>query len=67
MIMIERHNTVVCTFDTTRPRISAFEISEWLHETLQLQEKTVRMIQVVGSKRQVYIKLIDRENVVNLL
>jgi hypothetical protein len=65
--MIERHHTVVCTFDTTSPRISAFEIHEWLHETLRLQEQTVRMIQVDGSRRQVYIKLIDRENVVNLL
>jgi hypothetical protein len=65
--MVERHNTVVCTFDTASPHISAFDIHEWLHDVLRLQEHTVRMIQVDGPKRQVYIKLVDKEDLLNLL
>jgi hypothetical protein len=65
--MAERHNTVVCTFDPTSPRITAFDIREWIHEALRIPEHTVSMIQIDGIKRQVYIKLIDKECVLSLL
>jgi hypothetical protein len=57
--MSERQNTTVCSFDPASPRISAFKIHEWLQETLRLLESDVRMVQVDGSSRQVYVKFTD--------
>jgi hypothetical protein len=57
--MSERQNTLVCIFDTTSTRISAYQIHEWLHEQLRLPETDVRMIQIDGPRRQVYIKFTD--------
>jgi hypothetical protein len=57
--MVERQNTIVCSFDMTNPRISAYQIHEWIYETLRLEEQDIRMVQVDGPKRQVYIKFID--------
>jgi len=57
--MAARHNTTVCTFDPTGPRITACDIHEWIHQVLRIPEHTVSMIQIDGTKRQVYIKLID--------
>jgi hypothetical protein len=59
--MSERQNTIVCRFDMASPRISAYQIHEWLHETLQLDERDVRMVQVDGPKRQVFIKFSDSD------
>jgi hypothetical protein len=56
--MAERHNTLVCTFDPTSPRITAYDIHEWIHQVLRIPEHAVSMIQIVGTKRQVYIQLI---------
>ena len=57
--MGERQNTFVCTADPQSCRISAYEIHEWLYETLCLQESEVNMIQIDGPKRQFYIKVSD--------
>jgi len=54
-----RQNTFVCAFDPQSPRISAFEFHEWIKETLCLLESEVRLIQIDGPKRHVYIKLSD--------
>jgi len=50
-------NTIVCIFEQKSPRISAFEIHEWIHDTLRLPEPEERMIQIDGARRHVYIKL----------
>jgi hypothetical protein len=55
--MAERQNTLTCSFDPKSPRISAFEIHEWIHEQLKIPEHEVAMIQIDGPKRQVFIKL----------
>jgi hypothetical protein len=55
--MSERQNTIVCFFDPKRPRISAFDIHEWIHDTMRLTEADVEMVQVDGAKRQVFVKL----------
>ena len=61
--MAESHNT----FGPTSPRITAYDIHEWIHQVLQISEHTVSMIQIDGTKRQVYIKLIDNVYVQALL
>jgi hypothetical protein len=46
----ERQNTFVCAFDPQSPRISAFDIHEWIHNTLCLRESEVVMIQIDSPK-----------------
>ena len=57
--MSERRNTIVCCFDTNSPRISAFDIHEWIHHQLQVLKESVVKVQIVGIRRQVYIKFTD--------
>ena len=54
--MTERQQTIVCAFDQRSPRVSAFDIHEWIYETLHLQEHEVVMVQIDGLRRHVYIK-----------
>ena len=56
-----RQNTVVCIFDPKSPRISAFEIHEWIYEQLHVPENAVTMVQIDGPRRQVYIKLLESQ------
>jgi hypothetical protein len=53
--MNDRQNTIVCVFDPQNPHITAYQIHEWTYERLQLPEE-VRMIQMDGPRRCVYIK-----------
>jgi hypothetical protein len=55
----ERQNTAVCCFDPNSPHITAFDIHEWIHDVLKIPEHRVNMIQIDGTKRQVYIKFIE--------
>jgi hypothetical protein len=57
--MAESQNTVVCFFNPNSPRITAFDIQEWLHDVLKIPEDIVNTIQIDGTKRQVYIKFIE--------
>jgi hypothetical protein len=65
--MAERQNTIVYTFDPASPRITSYDIHEWIHDTRRVPEQTVNMIQMEGPKRQVYIKLADKAYVQALL
>ena len=65
--MVERHNTVVCSFDLASSRITAHDIHEWIFAVLRIPEHKVRMIQTDGIKRHVYIKLADADSVLALL
>ena len=58
--MSDRLNTLACIFDPRSPRISAYNIHEWIHDTLRLAED-VRMIQVDGPRRCVYIKFTNED------
>ena len=42
-------NTVVCSFDPKSPRISAFDIHEWIFEHLHMPENVVTMVQLEGK------------------
>jgi hypothetical protein len=65
--MTDRKHTIVCVFDPSSPRITAHNIPEWLYETLKLPDKDVRMIQIDGPRRRVYIKFHAEEWVVSIL
>jgi len=45
--------------DPKSPRISAIDIHEWVFEQLHLPENVVTMVQIDGTRRQVYIKFTD--------
>jgi hypothetical protein len=66
-IMTERHNTVVCVFDKSSPRISVYDIHEWIYATLQFPEDDVQMVQIGGPTRQVCIKFESAERMSNHL
>lgn len=65
--MCERRNTLVCCFDPTSPRINAYEIHEWIHEQLKVMEHSVLMIQIDGTRRQVFIKFTESAFVTDIL
>ena len=54
-----RRNPLVCSFDHQSPRISAFEIHNWIHDVLRAAEHTVTMIQMDGFGRQIFIKFVE--------
>jgi hypothetical protein len=65
--VMAEHNTIVCSFDPSSPRITAYEIHEWIHASLRVQEHKVSTIQIDGIKRQVFIKFVNDESVHALL
>ena len=65
--MGERCNRYVCCFDPRSPRINTFQVHEWIHESLQLPEENIRMIQIDGFKRSVYIKFSNEDGMYDLL
>ena len=52
--MGERQNTIVCAFDIKRPRISTYDINEWIYAQLRLEDNEVLMVQIHGPQRRVY-------------
>ena len=64
--MGERCNTVVCCFDPRSPRINAFQVHEWIYDSLQLPEEKIRMTQIDGFKRSVYIKFSKEDGIYDL-
>jgi len=65
--MGERQNTIVCVFDLNSPRISAYEIHEWIYVQLKLEDEEVLLVQIDGPQRHVYIKLRDANRVREVL
>ena len=65
--MGECRNTIVCTFDPGSPGISALEIHERVRAVLRIPEQKVNVIQIDGTKQQVYIKMTDIEGVQDII
>jgi hypothetical protein len=59
--MNERTSTIVCIFDQRSPRISAYDIHEWINENLKSEDPDIQAIQVDGPKFQVFIKFYCEE------
>jgi hypothetical protein len=53
--MCERNNTITCVFDLRTPRISVYEIREWIYAQMCLNDQEVTMVHIDGPKRHVYI------------
>ena len=65
--MSERRNTLVCCFEQNSPRMTAFDIHEWINEQLKVTEHSVLTIQIDGTRRQVYIKFKEFKSVQDIL
>jgi hypothetical protein len=65
--MNTRQHTIVCIFDTRSPRITALQVHEWIYKHLKLPEDEVRMIQIDGPGRKVFIKFHNETQAQNLL
>jgi hypothetical protein len=57
--MGERQNTIICAFDLKSPRITAYDIHEWIYAQIGLDENDITMVSIDGPKRHVYIKFRD--------
>ena len=53
---MQSQDTIVCVFDSKCPRISVLQIHKWIYEQLHLRQEEVRMVQLDGSRRLVFIK-----------
>jgi hypothetical protein len=65
--MTDWQNKIVCAFDVNSLRITAHHIHEWIYESLKLPETDVRMIQIDGQRRRVYIKFNNSEHALSVL
>ena len=63
----ERKNTLVCMFYKHSPRITAYEIHEWIYQTLQINQENITTIQIEGPTRQVYIKTTQNKTIEYLI
>jgi len=46
---------------------NAFQIHEWIYECLQIPEEEIRMIQIYGVNRHVYIKFTEEQSMDKIL
>jgi hypothetical protein len=53
--MRKRKNTIFSSFEKYIPKVIAYEIHEWIHNCLQIEEQ-VNTVHIDGIRRYVYIK-----------
>ena len=59
--MSERKRTLMCSFNLRSPKITAFNIHEWIHDKMRVKEDEVSIIQIDGPRCRVYIKFINED------
>jgi len=57
--MGERRTTTVCALDLESPRISAYDIHDYIYEQTRLVDNDISMVQIDLPKRHVYITFPD--------
>ena len=65
--MGERRTMTVCALDFKSPRISAYDIHEWIYAQMRLDENEVTMVQIDRPKRHAYIKFCDNNRLQDVL
>jgi len=65
--MCDRQNTLVFSLDIRGPRINSFQIHEWLDENFHIKEDGIRVIQIGGPLRKLYVKFISSESMMRVL
>jgi hypothetical protein len=65
--MTERRNTIVCVFESNAPKLSAYEVHEWISGVLRIPEEEALYVQIDGQLRKVFIKMADRAVVTRVL
>jgi hypothetical protein len=63
----ERQYTIICAFDQSSPRISAYEIHELIYAQICLEDQERLMVQIDGLKHHVYINFRDSERMREVL
>jgi hypothetical protein len=66
MNYIKPQNILVCSFDVTSPRTSAYWIHEWLYDVMHLPEADVRTLQIDGTQCKVFIKFINYDKMTTM-
>jgi len=51
----------MCSFNLRSPKITAFNIHEWIHDKMRVKEDEVSIIQIDGPRCRVYIKFINED------
>jgi hypothetical protein len=46
-----QENTLVCIFGSRRPRVSAYDVHEWINAQLRLLEEQICLIQIDGPRK----------------
>jgi len=65
--MSDRLTLLVWIFDLRSPRISAYNIHEWIHDSLRLVEEDIQMIQMDEAKLRVFIKFFNEDRMKEIL
>jgi len=65
--MSDRLKTSVCSFDPRSPRISAYDIHEWINDRLRLAKEDITLIQIDGLNRRVSIKFSNETRMEEIL
>ena len=65
--MGERRTMTVCALDFKSPRISAFDIHEYIYAQTGLDENEISVVQIDLPKRHVYIKFRDNNRLQDVL
>jgi hypothetical protein len=59
--MYEQKQTMACIFEASAPRVTAYDVHEWVSDTLQVSEESVISILIDNQHKTIYIKLVEQQ------